>query len=395
MDSRGVTERAVRAGAALAMLALLVPAASASAEGPAQVFAGSWSTFGGTGTLNLQVTNSTHGQEAFKYYSGGGTGCGAPTVWYVGAYTAGSDSGQVAGCSNDLQGLSLIAWYKSGAGEQHGKFSVSVSCGNPNTFSGEYEERSTQPTTTGQYPGARTSAALGNPCERPPSSSPPSSNPTPSVHTAVGWDRPTAATNLLAGWEALLGSPLLDPTQQQATVTVPLDQKTAMALVVKNGPRKPGDCIYLAVGRLLAVQQEEEVETPPPVGYPYPISPAPADELPEALEFQTVMFTCLKLIQRLQAASRASVAAASCHTGAVALTHVSRRGRRYVKATPARKPALIVSCARGRNGVAMHIRTGSRRQSLRSLVGPRLLVGLHRSRKARGSANVQATFSRR
>jgi hypothetical protein len=405
MDSRGVTERAVRAGAALAVLAVLAPAAS-SAQGPAQVFAGSWSTFGGTGTVNLQVTDATHGKAAFEAYSGGGAGCGAPTVWYVGSYTAGSDSGQVVGCSNDLQGLSLIAWYKSGAGEQHGRFSVNVSCGNPNTFSGEYEERSTLPATTGQYPGTRTSAPLGNPCESPPSNNPPSnntpSNNTPSnatlsvqmVQPASGWNQPTAAANLPAGSGAVLASPQLGPAQQQATVTVPLDQKTAMALVASNGPRKPGDCIYVA----LSVTNDANA----PVilsnlGHPIEI---PRPNL-APLTFAEVMTRCLNLLQELQPKAvvqklRAQAAsAASCHTSAFVLTQMSRRGRRYLRATPGRKPALIVSCLREPSGVAVHVRTRSSHQSLRSLVGPRLLVGLYRSRKALGSANVQATFSRR
>jgi hypothetical protein len=196
---------------------MLVPAASASAEGPAQVFAGSWSTFGGNGTLNLQVTDAPHGLPAFYYYSGGGI-CYA-TVWYEGTYTHGSDSGRLAGCSEDPQGLSLTAWYQSGAGQQQGKFSVNVSC-DPNTFSGEYEERSTPPATKGPYLGTRTSAPLPNPCGSPPSNNPPSSSAAVSSGTATVRAKGTSTFIPLSSSTSIPDGSEIDATNGRVTITV-------------------------------------------------------------------------------------------------------------------------------------------------------------------------------
>jgi hypothetical protein len=82
-----------------------------------------------------------------------------------------------------------------------------------------------------------------------------------------------------------------------------------------------------------------------------------------------------------------------CHTGAALLTEVARKGHRYLTSKSDPRPPLIVSCTRSANGLILHVQTRSRRQSLRSLVGPRLLLGLYRSPSAPGSTPVQATFA--
>ena len=57
--------------------------------------------------------------------------------------------------------------------------------------------------------------------------------------------------------------------------------------------------------------------------------------------------------------------------------------------------ALRVSCRRAKDGkLTVRIRTRSRRAKLRKLLGPRLMVGLHRSVTASSTANVQLAFKR-
>ena len=171
MDRGSVSARARRGAAwlALVLVALLgallgMSAGSAADTSPAPVFAGDWSTFGGTGTLHLSVTDATTGQMKVQSL-GGGAGCASPTVWYVGTYSVPGDSGQVAACSPDPQGLTLAGFYATIPGSpsgRHGSFTVGVTCSDWNTFSGEYAEASDG--SSGTYPGTRTSTPPADPC---------------------------------------------------------------------------------------------------------------------------------------------------------------------------------------------------------------------------------------
>ena len=73
-------------GLGVATLLLLVPATS-HAQARVNIFAGKWSTFGGTGTLELVVTGATQGQSDVATYSGGSGVCPAQTTYYTGSYT--------------------------------------------------------------------------------------------------------------------------------------------------------------------------------------------------------------------------------------------------------------------------------------------------------------------
>jgi hypothetical protein len=152
---------------------LLLPATS-QAQARVNLFAGNWSTFGGSGTLQLQVTDAAHGQPAVAFYSEGTAACPSQTTYYTGAYTAGSDSGQVAGCT-DPPGKNLDGWYKSGAGSQFGSFSVTGYV-DPNTFAGTYHELSDG--TSGPYNGAFTGDTPSDGCCP--------NNPPPKARIAVG-----------------------------------------------------------------------------------------------------------------------------------------------------------------------------------------------------------------
>jgi hypothetical protein len=123
-------------------------AAAVSASAVVNPFAGDWNT--NTGTLHLQVVDATTGTTALRAL-GGGSGCGGTTVWYSGSY-GGADSGKIAGCT-DASGTHLTGDYRSVKGPQHGTVSITTTFTDPNTFTGTYDELSSQGTGTGSYHG--------------------------------------------------------------------------------------------------------------------------------------------------------------------------------------------------------------------------------------------------
>jgi len=114
-------------------------------------FAGTWSTFGGSGTLGLEAVSEVKGRKSVDFYSGGTASCVSGAAYYTGYYTGSSGSRQVAGCTND-SGRHLTGWYKSGAGEQHGPFSITLSA-DGTAFTGTYDELSSSGTGRGPYDG--------------------------------------------------------------------------------------------------------------------------------------------------------------------------------------------------------------------------------------------------
>jgi hypothetical protein len=127
---------------ALGVLAASAPAgvAVAQSSGVANPFAGTWSTFGGSGKLGQQVVDAAKGKAAVAFYSERTANCPSGTVYYTGYCDDSSDSGQVAGCT-ETDGRHLGAWYKSGAGQQHGTLVITVSS-TDDSFTGSYRELS-------------------------------------------------------------------------------------------------------------------------------------------------------------------------------------------------------------------------------------------------------------
>ena len=358
--------------ACLTVAVLGVLPRGASAEALPTLFAGTWNTsyppFSGTGTLTLQATDSENGISALAVLGGPASGCSAPTVYYKGSYTAAAgEAGQVAGCTTDLAGLALTAYYGGASNGHHGNFSVSITCGEPDSFSGTYNELLGE--TTGNYAGLRTSASQSCPAGGESSGGGTAGKTT--IPAPAAWNQSTAEATLAPGATIETQSPPLAPSQERATVTVPLKEADALALIAKNGPQKPGDCIYvgLASANVAAIYGLRFI-------------------IPFA--FQEAFLECMSLLKSPAGASAAK-AAASCDVAAAHVTQGTSRGRRYLEATHDRMPALIVSCARGRAGLAVHVRT--RHGSLRSIVGSRLQVGLYRSRKAHVSTRIRVHFA--
>jgi hypothetical protein len=127
----------------------------------AHVFAGIWQTETRNasgqliplGKLTLQVATTTKGTAAVKFYSGGTANCPASTTYYTGAYIDGADAGQIAGCTN-ASGTLLTAWYRSGAGPQHGTIKININPQHLTAFTGTYQEES-GPGTVGTYDGTK------------------------------------------------------------------------------------------------------------------------------------------------------------------------------------------------------------------------------------------------
>jgi FecR protein len=156
-------------------LVVLATAAPLSADVVVNPFAGSWGTFGNTGTLNLQVVDAGKGAAAVSVYSGGSaaTLCPPPTVFYTGSYQVGSgDAGQIAGCTSNGN-IHLKGWYKSSSGPQRGTIDIDIQSGGT-SFKGGYVEQSNG--TKGDYSGTFKADFPGSGRTQP---SPPTTTTTP------------------------------------------------------------------------------------------------------------------------------------------------------------------------------------------------------------------------
>jgi hypothetical protein len=351
---------------------VLIPAASSSGDAVVNPFAGTWSTFNGSGTLTMQAVDSATGQTAVQA-DGGGAGCGAPTVWYAGSYQAGSDTGQVAGCTNST-GQHLSGWYRSSAGQRHGTISISIGS-DLASFSGEYDELSSMGSGTGPYAGTFSSDF---------DSSGRTTTPQPSVAIVPApaqWGGSTSETSLAPQSGVVLESPTIGANQQDATVTLPVDQKTAIALVAQNGAQKPGDCVYAALGLTLGLSSNDTPDK-------YTLAPG----FDSAFAFFFTMAECLDHLGAAQGLASTG-AATPCPVRAARIKQLSGPGRRYRLLGRDPKPPIVVSCSRSGSRVVLHIKTRGRGRSLHAIVGQRLLVGLYRSPKAHAKAKIKATFS--
>jgi hypothetical protein len=156
----GVTTRKVTLR--LVVIVLVVGAfgtASAVSADLAHPFAGTWKTFSGKGRLGLEVVSPSKGAKAVAFYSavsGTPVTCRPSVVYYTGYYQVSGDSGQIAGCTTDATGRELTAWYKSGAGEQHGTVDITINS-DDTSFKGTYRELSNH--SEGSYSGTLIPAA--------------------------------------------------------------------------------------------------------------------------------------------------------------------------------------------------------------------------------------------
>jgi hypothetical protein len=294
-----------------------------------------------------------------------------------------------------------------------GSFTLTLS---GQSFTGTYSGTNKQSggPISGPFTGTCTAGTcLGNgAAPPPPPSPPPPGGGSPIAQTspkllaaATAWGQTGTAVVLGPGGQAIVPSPPVAAKQREASVTVD-DGKLAAGLVVNIGlwltpsskPKqlKRGDCVRAAVARAHKIKEI--------AGDKYVVAGLSDVDVLDA--FVTFMVGCLDLVKRLEAQAGSSALAAaqpSCKVSPYPLSvgvdfakkTISYRTVRASRSSPAR--LLRTSCKRAKDGkLTVRVRTRSRRTKLRKVVGPRLLVGLHRSASASaGTANVQTTFKRR
>jgi len=118
-----------------------------------------------------------------------------------------------------------------------------------------------------------------------------------------------------------------------------------------------------------------------------------------------MLSSCLELAAQIDQAAQtqplAMSGAAKCNRMATQVgatfTRVGRKYRAEISGTPtklAQRGRLKVTCKRKGAGFAMKVRPTAKGKSLRSVVGPRLRMGVYNPLAAEGSGRVKVTFRR-
>jgi hypothetical protein len=206
-------------------------------------------------------------------------------------------------------------------------------------------------------------------------------------------------TTVAPGGNATVGSPPLSPTMKSATVDVaPAESRDEtffnnMQLVLSLQPT-PGKRLLMCIGLYVNVAHgiDESVEL----------------QFPEQVHPLAVMLlsACLELAAQIdrsaqQARTSAASAAAKCHQLATQIgatfTRVGSQYKATIHGTPAKLKArgrLKVTCRRKGAGLSLKMQPRARGASLRSVVGPRLQVGVYNPLAATGSGRLKLTFRR-
>jgi hypothetical protein len=381
----------------IATAAVLALAAPATAQVP-NTWSGTWINSAPDGTFWVFTQNAS-GQSA----SG---------VW-KGNASAGTLSGNISGST-------LTGTLVNNEAGQSANFTITLAP-DGHSFSGSFTVIGG---STGQWQsGCGGGACLNNtappapppivPLPPPGPVAPPPQTSPKLLAAATLWGQAGPAVALGPGGQAIASSPPIASKQRSVSVTV--DDGTLASSVIfnigtglvpgaqpkpkpKNKPKptiKRGDCVRAAAGRALARRRM--------LGYT-DLTGAKDDEI--VFGFLEFMGMCLELVERLEAQAGATAlssasSAQSCNTRAYPLTLTVDSAKKRVsfrtERTSRRAPSRLVrtSCKRSKDGMlTFSIRTRSRRTKLRKLVGPRLTVGVHRSARASGTADVRTTFKR-
>jgi len=207
-------------------------------------------------------------------------------------------------------------------------------------------------------------------------------------------------TTVAPGGNATVSSPTLPPDMRSATVdVVPVgsgsnDFFDSMQVVLSTLPT-PGKRLLACIGLYINVAHgiDESVD----LQFPEQVHPLAV----------LLLSACLELAAQIDRAGQASGAAAFAAAGTCARvgTQVgatfTRAGRGRYKATIdgtttrlRTRGRLRIGCTRRGAGMRLKLRPVARGRSLRSVVGPRLQVGVYNSLDARGSGRLRFTFGR-
>jgi len=206
-------------------------------------------------------------------------------------------------------------------------------------------------------------------------------------------------TTVAPGGNSSIASPTLTPAMKSATVdVVPAepDQEQFfenMQVVLSLQP-SPGKRLLMCVGLYVNVAHgiDESVE----LQFPEQVHPLAVLMLSACLELAAQVDRAAQ-----QSARDAASAAAKCGRMATQIgTTYTRVGRKYkatINGTPTKlkkRGRLKVTCKRKGAGFTMKMRPVAKGKSLRSVVGPRLRMGVYNPLDATGSGRVKVTFRR-
>ena len=382
-----------RRGSRLAALSALAVATglALALPSPAQVpntWSGTWVNSAPDGT--------------FWVFSQSGSGQSVGGVW-KGNASSGTLSGNIAGST-------LTGTLVNNEASQSASFSITLAP-DGHSFSGTF-------TIVGGSTGQWRSACSGGACLSnvappappapapvvPPGVAPPAPLSPKLLAASAAWGQAGPATVLAPGGGAIVPSPPIARNQREVTTTVAAERLTDFFLAITPVPKPPEPkkatralCVRAAV--VIANEKKKLIGS---IEYPG----ATDDDV--LFAFVGSMLVCLDSFKRaeergLLAAPEptASAARPSCGVGAVGLTlrvdpkkrTISYQTRRATRRDPLRR--LRLSCKRSAGALTLRIRTRSRRTKLRQVIGKRLVLGVYRSAKASGTADVRTTFKRR
>ncbi|HEU4701641.1 MAG TPA: hypothetical protein VFS37_04095 [Conexibacter sp.] len=206
-------------------------------------------------------------------------------------------------------------------------------------------------------------------------------------------------TTVAPGGNATVSSPTLPPDMRSATVDVapatPQDPFFDDMQVVLSTLPTPGKRLLACIGLYVNVAHgiDESVE----LQFPEKVHPLAV----------LLLSACLELAAQIDRArqagtARASTAVAACaRAGTQIGARFTRVGRGRWKATidgttgPLRaRGRLKVGCTRRGAGMRLKLRPAASGRSLRSVVGPRLQIGVYNPLDAGGSGRLRLTFRR-
>lgn len=207
-------------------------------------------------------------------------------------------------------------------------------------------------------------------------------------------------TTVAPGGNATIGSPTLPSTMKSASVDV-MPASSAdeqffenMQLVLSLQPT-PGKRLLMCIGLYVNVAHgiDESVE----LQFPEQVHPLAVLLLSACLEQAAQIDRAAK--QSRQSRQAETSVAAKCAQMATQIgatfTRVGRKYKATIDGTPAKlkqRGRLKVTCTRKGKGMTLKVRPRAKGKSLRSVVGPRLQVGVYNPLDAAGSGRLKLTF---
>lgn len=212
-------------------------------------------------------------------------------------------------------------------------------------------------------------------------------------------------TTVAPGGNSSISSPTLPADMRSATVDVkpatPADDPffEDMRVVLSLQPT-PGRRLLMCIGLYINVAHgiDESVE----LQFPEQVHPLAVLLLSACLHMAAEVDRAAQQGGSATAAALPlAAAAAACSRSATQVpatfTRVGRQWRATVDGTTAKlrkRGRLAVSCRRSGAGMTLKVRPAASGRSLRSVVGPRLRLGVYNPLDARGSGRLRVTFRR-